>query len=342
MRISDEFLTRPGRSLAVLAGVAALVTATSTSASAQDTGSTRAFKFLMGTSVRIETSGGTPELRQQALDEAFAAIAEVDRIMSDYRDDSELTLVNGRAAARTTRISDPLLAVLDAALRVAEASGGAYDPTIRPLLVMSGVKSRQPHQPTASELAAVRPLVGYRGVTLDGTSRTVRFARSGMALDLSGIAHGFASEVASASLRRRGLSGLIDTGTTQFVVGLPVGKAMWTVGVGHPDFANRLLGAVDVTGGAVATVSASASGAGRFDPRTLQPATRSLSATVVSSDGTLAEALANAALVLGPRDGLVLLERFTGTWGLVTYRQGDGTVGIEVSPSSRRQFHPSR
>lgn len=334
-------LKQPFAAAAAMALLAIVIVA-GAATSAQDTGATRAFRFLMGTSVRIEAMGGTPALRQQAMDEAFAAIADLDRVMSDYRDDSELTRLNQQAAARAVRISDPLFAVLDAALRVSEMSGGAYDPTIRPLLVLAGVKDRRPHQPSASELAMVRPLVGYRGVTLDRTARTVRFARSGMALDLTGIAHGFAAEVASAALRRRGLSGLVDTGTAQFMVGSPPGKAVWSVGIGHPDSPGRLLGAVEVASGAVATVSAAASGTPRFDPRTLQPAQTTLSATVVSADGTLAEALANAALVLGPRAGLALLEQFSGAWGVVAVRQSDGSVGTDVSPSSHRLFHPAR
>ena len=308
---------------------------------AQDTGSSRAFKFLMGTQVRVETFGGTLQLRQAATDEAFAAVAEVDRIMSDYRDDSELMMVNRTAALRPVRVSDPLFAVLDAASRVFDASGGAFDASIRPLHVLTGLKNRQAHQPTPAELANIRPLVGFRQVALDRSSQTVKFARSGMALDLTGIAHGFASEFAAGSLRRRGLTGVVDTGTP-YVVGAPPGKSASSVGIGKPGTPAQLLGAVDVKDAAVATVTATANGFPRFDPRTLQPVAAALSATVISPDGTLAEALANAVLALGPRDGLALLERFDRAWGLVVFRKSDRSLGIAVTQSQQRSFHPVR
>lgn len=311
------------------------------SSSPQDIGTSRAFKFIMGTEVRVETFGGTPALRQEAADEAFAAVADVDRIMSDYRDDSELTTVNRGAAAAPVHVSEPLFAVLEAASRVSEASGGAFDISIRPMLVLAGVKDRKPHQLSPTEVNRIRPLIGFRFVTLDRLSRTVRLARNGMALDLTGIAHGFASEVAAASLRRRGLTGVVDTGVP-YVVGAPTGKTTASVGIGNPEVPSRLLGAVDVTDAAVATVAVVANGMPRFDPRTLQPVVASLSATVVSPDGTLAEALAHAALVLGPHEGLALLERFDRTWGLVVVRRADGSIGVEVTPSRTRFFHPVR
>ena len=77
-----------------------------------------------------------------------------------------------------------------------------------------------------------------------------------------------------------------------------------------------------------------------LDPRLLRPAQASLSATVVSKDGTLADALSKAAFVLGPRDGLELLESIPGTAGVIAYRTPDGKVAVMVSPSLAHAFHP--
>jgi len=111
---------------AMLALCAGAITAPSLSA-AVDTGRTRVFKYLMGTSVQIEIHGGDTALRQQAADEAFAAIGEIDRLMSDYRADSELTRVNQAAADAPVVVSAPLMAVLAAGDRV---SGKATGPSM--------------------------------------------------------------------------------------------------------------------------------------------------------------------------------------------------------------------
>jgi len=297
----------------------------------------------MGTSMRVEAYGGTPALRQQAADEAFAAIAEVDRLMSDYRADSELALLNRDAAARAVAVSPPVFAVLDAADHVSRLSRGAFDVTTGPLAALWGVKDHHPRIPTPAELAAVRPLVDYRNVLLDRQARTVRFTRENVALDLGGIAKGFASEVAAGSLTRRGLAGVVDAGGSQFMVGLPLGKRSWSIGIGDPDRPTRVLGAVETGGGAVATASdppGTVAASHPLDPRSLQPATGALSATVVSPDGTLCDALSRAALVLGPDEGLALLSRFPDTWGVMAYRQADGGVGVRVTAGRETAFHP--
>jgi thiamine biosynthesis lipoprotein len=315
---------------------------------ADDTGQTRWFKYLMGTSMRVEAYGGTSEVRQQAADEAFAALAEVDRLMSDYRADSELAAINGRAAREAVPVSAPTLAVLQAAARVSRASDGAFDITVGPLVRLWGFKDKRAHVPSAAELAAVRPLVDYRAIVLDERARTVRFIRDGVSIDLGGIAKGFAVEVAAGSLRRRGLTGMIDAGGNQYVVGLPPGKSAWTIGIGDPDRRGQLLGVINVAGGAISTSSDASNflvaGERRYghllDPRTLQPSEAALSVTILSRDGTLSDALSKAVFVLGPKKGLELLASFPGTSALVAYRDADGQVGLAMSPEMRRAFQP--
>lgn len=314
---------------------------------AGDPGQTHWFRYLMGTSVRVEVYGGTSDRRQAAAEEAFAAIAEVDRLMSDYRHDSELSRLNNTGAHGPVPVSSPLLAVLDAAERVSDISGGAFDVTVGPLVRLWGFKAKVPHVPSPAELDSVRKVVGFRYVELDRRAQTVRFTRPGVEIDLGGIAKGFAVEVAAGSIERRGLSGFVDAGGNQYMVGLPPGKREWSIGIGHPDVAGNLLGVVDVPGGALSTSANSSNfliADGRkyghlLDPRSLQPSDASLSATVASRDGTLSDALSKAAFVLGPRDGLALIESVPDTAGVIAYRQPDGQVGIVVSAGFGHAFH---
>src|ERR1700675_90476 len=95
-----------------------------TGLAAQGSGTTRDYRYLMGTSVEVEASGGDEATRRAGVDEAFGAIAEVDRLMSNYRDDSELSLINRRAAREPVPLSAPMFAVLTAAERVSRESNG--------------------------------------------------------------------------------------------------------------------------------------------------------------------------------------------------------------------------
>jgi thiamine biosynthesis lipoprotein len=330
----------------------ALLSATlagSTSQAGQAARETHQYRYVMGTSVQVRAFGEDEATRGAAIDEAFAAFAEVDRLMSNYRDDSELALINRRAAQEDVAVSDPMFTVLGAARRVSAASGGAFDVTVGPLVRLWGFHDKTPHVPTGVELAAVRPLVDYRNLILDAERRTVRFARSGVELDLGGIAKGFAVEIAADVLRRRGLSGLIDAGGNQYLLGTPPGKRTWTVGIKNPDARDRVLGVVE-TGEISVSTSADDSNYlvanGRqyghiLDPRTLRPSTSALSATILSRDGTLADAMSKAAFILGPKAGLSFIDSFPDAAGVIAYRQSDGSVGVAVSTRIAGSYRPA-
>jgi FAD:protein FMN transferase len=310
---------------------------------------TRDYRYVMGTSVEVEAYGSSGDVRRAAIAEAFGAISEVDRLMSNYRDDSELSHINRAAASGAVLVSDPMLSVLSAAQRVSAQSDGAFDVTVGPIVRLWGFHDKKPHLPTATELAAVRPLVDYRNLVVDPDQRSVRFARAGIELDLGGIAKGFAVEIAANVLRSRGLTGFIDAGGNQYLLGTPPGKRMWTVGIKDPDRPARLLGVVETGETSVSTSAQSANfvevGGRKFghvlDPRTLQPSDRAMSVTIFSRDGTMADAMSKAAFILGPAAGVTLVDRFPGMSAVIAYRRPDGAIGLSMSERLRAAFHPA-
>lgn len=315
----------------------------------QGAAETHEFRYMMGTSIEVQAFGGDAAIRKSAIDEAFAAFAEVDRLMSNYRDDSELSLVNRRAAAGTVDVSEPMFSVLAAARRVSTASNGAFDVTVGPLVRLWGFHDKKPHLPTAAELAAVRPLVDYRNLLLDPPKRSVRFARPGVEIDLGGIAKGFAVEIAADVLRRHGLGGFIDAGGNQYLLGTPPGKRTWTVGIKNPDVPDRVMGVVE-TGEISVSTSADSSNflvanglkyGHILDPRTLEPSSAALSVTILSRDGTLADAMSKAAFILGPKEGLALVDSFPGMSAVIAYRKSDGGVGVAVSDRLAPSYRPT-
>jgi thiamine biosynthesis lipoprotein len=344
--------SRPASLLARRATIALLViagTVTIRTHAAQDSGRTRDFRYLMGTSVEVEAYGGNDARRRTAIDEAFGAIAEVDRLMSNYRDDSELSRINRLAAHESVRVSDPMLSILEAAQQVSARSQGGFDATVGPLVRLWGFHDKRPHLPTAAELAALRPLIDYHNLLIDGQTHSVRFARPGVEVDLGGIAKGFAVEVAANALRRRALGGLIDAGGNQYLVGSPPGKPMWTAGIKDPDRPDRLLGVVESPETSVSTSANYATFVeinGRkfghiLDPHTLQPSDRALSVTILARDGTVADAMSKAAFILGPSAGLALVDSFPGMSAVIAYRRPDHSIGLAISPRLGAAFHPA-
>jgi FAD:protein FMN transferase len=321
-----------------------------TASSFQSGDTSREYRYLMGTSMEVEAFGGDAEVRRAAIAEAFAAIAEVDRLMSNYRDDSELALINRAAAREAVRISDPMLSVLQAAQQVSARSAGAFDVTVGPLVRLWGFHDKKPHLPSPSELAAIRPLVDYRNLLIDPQQHTIRFVRVGVEIDLGGIAKGFAVELAADVLRRHGLAGFVDAGGNQYLLGIPPGKHLWTVGVKNPDKPQVLLGTIDSLEQSVSTSAdyanfliADGHKYGHIlDPHVLRPSDAALSVTILSRDGTLADAMSKAAFVLGPKAGLELIDSFPDMSGLIAYRNYDGSIGLAVSQRLKGAFHLRR
>jgi thiamine biosynthesis lipoprotein len=310
-------------------------------------GVSREFRYIMGTSVEVRAYNGDETTRTVAIGEAFAAVAEVDRLMSNYRADSELARVNANAADSPVTLSGPLFSVIAAAQQVSDRSGGAFDITVGPLVKLWGFHDKKPHVPGDAELAAVKPLVNYRNLLLDDGAHTIRFARRGVEIDLGGIAKGFAVELAANVLKRHGLAGFIDAGGNQYMLGLPPGKSSWTVGVRDPDRADGVIGTIDSPGGSVSTSASYANflvAEGKryghiMDPRTLQPSDACLSVTTIAADGTLADAVSTAAFVLGPERGLALITSFPGMSGLIVSRAPDGKPAIAMTHSLDGRFH---
>jgi thiamine biosynthesis lipoprotein len=243
-----------------------------------------------------------------------------------------------------------MMSVLQAAQKVSAQSGGGFDVTIGPLVRLWGFHDKKPHQPTAGEFAAVRPLVDYRNLVLDAAAHTVRFTRPGVEIDLGGIAKGFAVEVAANVLRRHGLEGFVDAGGNQYLLGTPPGKPAWTIGVKDPDRPDRLLGTIETPETSVSTSADYATFVeinGRkyghiLDPRTLRPSTAALSVTLLSRDGTLADALSTAVFVLGPAAGVALIDSIPGMSGLVAFRKPNGSIGIVTSRRLGSAFRQAR
>jgi thiamine biosynthesis lipoprotein len=163
--------------------------------------------------------------REQA-EAAFAAVErEFDRVAKAcnlYDPESELSRLN-RTADREPFVCSPLLwAVLTEARRANAASSGAFDISVKPLMDLWGFYRKRQKIPSPEELAAALNRVGMEKVEWDDLRRAVRFRTPGMALDLGGIAKGYALDLAAAAVRELGIkSGVIDLGGNLYLLPEP-------------------------------------------------------------------------------------------------------------------------
>jgi FAD:protein FMN transferase len=257
----------------------------------------------MGTVFRFEASPGTPPAPgAAALESALDEVDRLERILSNWRSESELSRLNRSAPRRATRVSADLFEAVDRALHWAQQTGGAFDPTVEPLTR----RFRDVPSPGSSAPSADwRPGDGnWRDVLLNRRSRTIRFRRGVRGLDLGGIAKGFALDRAAAVLHRKGMDAfLLDAGGQVLAAGAPPGMRGWPVAVADPVRRDTPFLPLLVTDVSAAT-SGNAQRPGEIvDPVTGAPVRWKGSATAVAPDGTSADALSTALFVMGSERG---------------------------------------
>jgi thiamine biosynthesis lipoprotein len=144
----------------------------------------------MGVQVRIVAYAPDALAAERAARAAFARIAALEDLLSDYRPTSELMRLCARAGGRPVAVSPELFFVLARAQEMARRSDGAFDVTVGPLVALWRRARRSGALPTLRELRAARALVGWRKVRLDPSKRTVQLLTPGMQLDRAGSRRG--------------------------------------------------------------------------------------------------------------------------------------------------------
>ena len=272
----------------------------------------------MGLPVRMVLHAPDRHSAEAAARAAFARIATLDRMMSDYRPDSELRRIQAHAGTSVV-VSPELVTVITRALAISLASDGAFDPTIGPLVALWR-ESRSTHQlPDSSRLAAARALAGWRQVEVDATRSTVRLSRPGMHLDLGGVAKGYILQEALRILRGSGIRrALVGSGGDIIAGDAPPGRPGWHVDAPGSDAAFALR-ASKLTNAALATSGSTEQFVEidglRYshivDPRTGLGLTTKGTAYVIADDAALADGLATALTILNAEESLILRARFS-------------------------------
>ena len=191
----------------------------------------------MTTAIEMEFWTEDPAVASEAGDAVLALFDRIDRQMSRYREDSELSRVNREAANGPVEVSDSLFTVLQQALRISELSHGAFDISFGSIGYLYDFRARQ--QPSDEELAEGLAKVNYRSVVLDPSANSVRFLDEGVRLDLGGIAKGYAVDRGIDILKSFGIRhARLSAGGDLRLLGDKRGKP-WIVGIRDPRSESR-------------------------------------------------------------------------------------------------------
>ena len=190
-------------------------------------------RFLMGTFVQV-TIPGTEATSKSAAEAIFSELKRVEDL-SSFHKPSGLTTVNDQSGTGPIKADSELLALIGESLRFAKETHGAFDPTVGPLTRLWNFSAGDPRLPARPEITAALAKVGWRRVTIDSAAGTIVLPDRGMALDLGGIAKGYALDRAATVIRKRGISAaLVNAGGDVLVVGEREPGKSWRIGVQDP------------------------------------------------------------------------------------------------------------
>jgi thiamine biosynthesis lipoprotein len=259
-----------------------------------------------------------PAIRD-AMRRAHAEIVRIEGVMTSWRADSEVGQINENAG-KPVHASDETLGVIEKSLWAGKISGGVFDITFHALGDLwrfGDAAQATPVLPDAKTVAEKKKLVDYRKVKIDPDARTVTIAK-GMRIDLGGIAKGYAVDRASAVLKAAGISDfLAQAGGDLYGAGRKPDGSPWVSGIRDPrGNEGEFFATLELTDHAFSTAGDYARAffvdGKRYhhiiDPRTGYPATACRSVTVWAGDALTADAVDDAVFILGPDQGLKLVE----------------------------------
>jgi thiamine biosynthesis lipoprotein len=275
-------------------------------------------RAIMGTAILAEVWSSNAAQAQKGIAAVMQEMHRIDELMSPYKQDSELSLVNRDAADHPVKISRELFNLIERSLYFSRISHGAFDITFSSVGYMYDY--REGIAPTDEEIKQALPGINYRHLILDRNASTIRFARKGMRIDLGGIAKGFAVDNSIAILSKMGFhQALVTAGGDSRILGDKNGKP-WMTGIRDPRKKEESVVVIPLSDAAIST-------SGDYEryfmrdgvryhhilnPKTGKSVHGTRSATVIGPDATTTDALSTTLFVLGWEKAMQLLKTLPG------------------------------
>lgn len=270
--------------------------------------------YAFGTQNQIYTDETISEM---LINEILHTAYKLDDLFSVFKKESEISRINENAGIKKVKVSKVTVNLLLKAIEFSEITNGAFDITIRPAVREWSIGHDEQKIPSQKELDRLKILVNYKWLHVDSNEGTVYLEEKGQAIDLGGIAKGYAADLIKKILIEEGVqSGMLNFGGTIATIGTKPDGTAWRVGIQNP-LAQRgqSIGTVELNHGTMVTSAVNE----RFfvkdgvlyhhliDPKTLKPADSGVLG--VTASGTCArdlDALTTAFFIMGVNKGIEL------------------------------------
>jgi thiamine biosynthesis lipoprotein len=290
------------------------------------------FKYhqvAMGTVIEITLIVNDEEKANKAALQAFQEIKRIETLMSPWLDSSDVTRINRSSGKERVKVSPETMEVIKKAQEISELSEGGFDITADALTELWRGARKKKIPPSIEEVKEKLGLVNFKNIEMDQEGK-VFLKKKGMAIDLGGIAKGYAVDRAFELLKSLGYKNLIVNAGGDLRVGGTKNKQPWSIGIQNPREFQKILARISVLDTAIAT-----SGdyekyfiyQGKryhhiFNPRDGFPTEGSQSVTIIAKDCITADGLATAVFVLGAEKGYSLCQKLEGVDCIIVDKEG--------------------
>lgn len=299
---------------------------------------------LMGSHFTFTAVSADDSLAWRALRAGLHETQRIDHLCSYWDSTSQVVRINRLAGIRPVVVDQEVYDLIARTLKISQLSGGAFDITFA-----SGDKiyqfDKQAHASLPDSATVRRSVrrIGWQKVRLDPATHSVFLPEKGMRINLAGILQGYGVRRAAEVMKQMGISGgLINGSGDVYCWGRQPDGSDWRVAIGDPARPHTVSSWLTVSDMAVVT-------AGNYEqyftvggkyyghiinPHTGYPATGLRSVTIICPDVELADALDDAVFVLGPVEGLALINRLKGVNATVITDEGETLVskGMQLNP----------
>lgn len=293
-------------------------------------------RLAMGSELRLSAWTADEVRAISSFEEVFYEFERLENLMSVWRDDSDVLRLNAAAGEHPVLVSEEVRDVLRLAREAGDLTGGKFDITFGALSDLWRFDHDQDNRiPDPEEVRRRLPLIDYTAVSVDPRAGTALIARKGMRVHLGGIGKGYAVDRGVDILRRRGLNNfMIQAGGDLYVSGQH-GDRPWRVSIRDPRGpADKSFAALDLSNGTFSTSGdyerAFLRDGRRYhhiiDPDKGEPARGCRSVTLVTERAVLADALSKGVFILGPVEGMALIERLPGVEGVIVSEMNEVLV----------------
>jgi len=192
---------------------------------------------------------------EEALNVAYKRVLEIDNRMSAFKNDSDVMKINKSAGIEAQKINVDTFNLLKRSLDFSKCSEGAFDITIRPLTSLWGFSKKLNYIPKKEEIEKALPLVNYQDLILDDEESTAFLKKVGQAIDLGGIAKGYAAdEVKRIFLQYKIKDAIINLGGNIVVLGHNERGEPWKIGIQNPfSITGNYIGTIKTTNKTIVT-----------------------------------------------------------------------------------------